>query len=91
MAPKERQTIDLNTLDLRELAGLKQDLEGQVESLARSAMVLQQTAGEFGKAGQAIEILSEQKDGELFFAQSATISCTTRTRSMAQYTCGNTV
>lgn len=63
MPPKGGQAIDLNTLDPRELAGLRSDLDAQIESLTRSAIVLQKTAAEFGKAGQAVELLKDQKEG----------------------------
>lgn len=74
MPPKSGTPIDLNTLDPRELAGLKEDLQNQVESLTRSALVLQKTAGEFGKAGQAVETLKDQKEGSPPCPQSWTLS-----------------
>lgn len=64
MAPKESQTIDLNTLDRNELASLRENLDADVQNLTQSALALQRAAGEFGKSGQAIERLADQEEGK---------------------------
>ena len=65
MPPREARTIDLSTLDPRELADLRDNVEADVQNLTQSAVALQRAAGEFGKSGQAIEKLAEQKEGKL--------------------------
>ena len=66
MPPREARTIDLGTLDPRELADLRDNVEADVQNLTQSAVALQRAAGEFGKSGQAIEKLAEQKEGKLW-------------------------
>ena len=63
MAPKKENVIDLSTLDVRELAALQEQLDGEVQSLTQSAVTLQRAAGGFGKSGRAIEQLAQQKEG----------------------------
>ncbi len=63
MAPKERQTLDLNTLDAEQLQSIREQLEEEIQSFARSSVALQKAAGEFGNSGRAIETLSEQTEG----------------------------
>ena len=65
MPPREARTIDLGTLDPRELADLRDNVEADVQNLTQSAVALQRAAGEFGKSGQAIERLAEQKEGKM--------------------------
>lgn len=64
MPPNEGQPIDLGTLDVRELTGLQENLQADVQNLTQSAIALQRAAGDFGKSGQAIERLAEQKEGK---------------------------
>ncbi|CAL8462814.1 g2347 [Coccomyxa elongata] len=64
MPPKERQAIDLNTLDAQQLSSIREQLEEEVQSFVRSSVALQKAAGEFGSSGRAIESLSEQKEGQ---------------------------
>lgn len=64
MPPKERQAIDLNTLDAQQLGSIREQLEEEVQSFVRSSVALQKAAGEFGSSGRAIESLSEQKEGK---------------------------
>jgi hypothetical protein len=63
MASKKENTIDLSTLDARELSSLREQMDAEVQSLTQSAVALQRAAGDFGKSGRAIEKLAEQKEG----------------------------
>jgi hypothetical protein len=63
MPPKERQTIDLNTLSAEQLDTIREQLEEEIQSFIRSSVALQKAAGEFGSSGRAIENLAEQKEG----------------------------
>lgn len=63
MPPKERQAIDLNTLDAQQLSSIREQLEEEIQSFVRSSVTLQKAAGEFGSSGRAVEALSEQKEG----------------------------
>jgi hypothetical protein len=63
MPPKERQVIDLNTLDAQQLSSIREQLEEEIQSFVRSSVALQKAAGEFGSSGRAVEALSEQKEG----------------------------
>ena len=64
MSNQKQKTIDLSLLDAKELSGLREQLDAEVQSLTQSAIALQQAAGEFGKSGKAIETLAEQTEGE---------------------------
>ncbi|KAK9907732.1 hypothetical protein WJX75_008850 [Coccomyxa subellipsoidea] len=64
MPPKERQVIDLNTLDAQQLSSIREQLEEEIQSFVRSSVALQKAAGEFGSSGRAVEALSEQKEGQ---------------------------
>jgi len=63
MGSRKDKVIDLSTLDGRELAGLQEQLDAEVQNLTQSAMTLQRAAGGFGKSGRAIEQLAQQKEG----------------------------
>lgn len=63
MPPKERQLLDLNTLDADQLNSIRDQLEEDIQSFARSVVALQKAAGEFGNSGRAIETLAEQTEG----------------------------
>lgn len=76
MPPREKQMIDLNTLDPEQLNMLKEQFQEELNGLMRSTVALQKAAGEFGASGQAIEALQEQKEG-------AILKCNT-TRSAAK-------
>ena len=65
MPPKEKQMIDLNTLDPQQLSMLKKEFEEELNGLMRSTMALQKAAGEFGASGQAVEALQEHTEGKL--------------------------
>lgn len=71
MPPKERQAIDLSTLDAQQLSSIREQLEEEVQSFVRSSVALQKAAGEFGSSGRAIESLSEQKEGKKFTLDSS--------------------
>ena len=74
MAPKKENVIDLSTLDVRELAALQEQLDGEVQSLTQSAVTLQRAAGGFGKSGRAIEQLAQQKEGSQSHALGGTFN-----------------
>ena len=63
MPPKEKQVIDLNTLDPEQLSMLKEQFQEELNGLMRSTVALQKAAGEFGASGQAVEALQEQEEG----------------------------
>ena len=63
MPPKEKQVIDLNTLDPEQLSMLKEQFQEELNGLMRSTVALQKAAGEFGASGQAVEALHDQKEG----------------------------
>ena len=65
MPPKEKQVIDLNTLDPEQLSMLKEQFQEELNGLMRSTVALQKAAGEFGASGQAVEALQDQKEGML--------------------------
>ena len=65
MPPKEKQVIDLNTLDPEQLSMLKEQFQEELNGLMRSTVALQKAAGEFGASGQAVEALQDQKEGGL--------------------------
>ena len=64
MSSTQGKTIDLSLLDAKELASLREQLDGEVQSLTQSALTLQRAAGEFGKSGKAVETLAEQEEGQ---------------------------
>lgn len=64
MSGRQGKTVDLSLLDPKELASLREQLDGEVQSLTQSAVALQRAAGEFGKSGKAIETLSQQEEGQ---------------------------
>ena len=61
MPPKP---IDISNLDLRQLQSIHDQMESELNQLAQSSVALQKVAGEYGSTGQALEQLSEQKEGE---------------------------
>ena len=65
MSSRQGKTIDLSLLDAKELASLREQLDGEIQSLTQSAITLQRAAGEFGKSGKAIETLAQQEEGDL--------------------------
>jgi prefoldin alpha subunit len=56
--------VDLSQLNIKELQGLHQRLSTEVANLTSSAVALQETAARFATAGQSIEYLQEQKQGQ---------------------------
>ena len=60
MPPKQ---VDINTFEPRQLQGLQENLENEINNLAQSSMALQKAAGEYGNSGRALEQLAEQKEG----------------------------
>ena len=64
MAANKGTAIDLSALDARELAGLQEQLDAEVQSLTQSAVTLQRAAASFGKSGRAVEQLAQQQEGE---------------------------
>jgi len=64
MAANKGTAIDLSALDARELAGLQEQLDAEVQSLTQSAVTLQRAAASFGKSGRAVEQLAQQQEGQ---------------------------
>lgn len=60
MPPKQ---VDITTFEPRQLQGLQENLENEINNLAQSSMALQKAAGEYGNSGRALEQLAEQKEG----------------------------
>ena len=75
MAGRQGKPIDLSLLDPKELSSLREQLDGEVQSLTQSAVALQRAAGEFGKSGKAIETLAEQEEGPSLLS----VHCSTKT------------
>lgn len=55
--------IQLDSLALEELEGLREQLQQEVNALVQNAMVLQQTAAKFAGSGKAVEQLKTQQQG----------------------------
>lgn len=63
MPPKQ---VDISTFEPRQLQGVQESLENEINNLAQSSMALQKAAGEYGNSGRALEQLAEQKEGVLY-------------------------
>ena len=59
----EKQQVELTQLDVRDLGLIKEQIEGEVQSLTQSAVALQKAAAEFGKSGRSIEQLASREEG----------------------------
>jgi hypothetical protein len=59
-----QQRVDITKLGLSELQDLQEQLTNEVNTFMQNIVALQQTAGRFATAGQSIEYLSEQKQGQ---------------------------
>lgn len=62
MAQQPKQ-VRIDQLPPQQLAGLKQQLEEELQGLQQSAVTLQNVASEFHQSGEAIQHLAEQKVG----------------------------
>ena len=59
-----RQQVDITQLSLPELQDLQQQLSTEVGNFVNNMVTLQQTAAKFAAAGQSVEHLKEQKQGQ---------------------------
>ena len=57
------QPVALDSLSPQELVEVSKQLETDINGLVQNAVALQQTAGKFAAAGQAVEFLQDQKQG----------------------------
>lgn len=60
MPPKQ---VDISALEPRQLQGIQESLQNEINNLANSSMALQKAAGEYGNSGRALEQLAEQQTG----------------------------
>ncbi|KAK2078153.1 hypothetical protein QBZ16_004021 [Prototheca wickerhamii] len=58
------QPVALDSLSPQELVEVSKQLETEINGLVQHAVALQQTAGKFAAAGQAVEFLQDQKQGQ---------------------------
>lgn len=58
------EPVQLGSLGVQELAEVRQQIQQEVQSLAENHITLQDTAAKFAAAGQSIEYLQEQQQGE---------------------------
>ncbi|PSC75447.1 prefoldin subunit 5 [Micractinium conductrix] len=58
------EQVPLSSLSAEQLLDLRQSLEQEVQTMAQSGLTLQSTAAKFGAAGQAVEYLQDQKQGQ---------------------------
>lgn len=58
------QQLDITQLSAPDLQELHQQLTNEVNSFASNMVALQQTAGRFASAGQTVESLHQQKQGQ---------------------------
>lgn len=58
------EQVPLSSLSAQQLLEVRQNLEQEVQSMAQNGLTLQSTAAKFGAAGQAVEYLQDQKQGE---------------------------
>lgn len=56
--------VPISALSIQQLAEIRQNLEQEVNTFVQNAVTLQQTAGRFALAGQAVERLQEQRQGQ---------------------------
>lgn len=64
MAEGGPQSVPITALSIQQLAEVRQDLEKEVDSFVQNALALQQAAGRYAAAGQAVEKLQQQKQGQ---------------------------
>lgn len=72
MAQQPKQ-VRIDQLPPQQLAGLKQQLEEELQGLQQSAVTLQNVASEFHQSGEAIQHLAEQKVGAQHRSHSAAL------------------
>ncbi|GAB4818935.1 hypothetical protein N2152v2_005981 [Parachlorella kessleri] len=63
-ATGDMQRIPLDSLSAQELDSMRQQLEAEAQNLMQGLLALQQSAAKFAAAGQAVEYLHEQKQGQ---------------------------
>lgn len=59
-----RQQMDITQLSVPELQNLQQQLTSETNGFIQNMVALQQTATRFAAAGQSVEYLREQKQGQ---------------------------
>ncbi len=57
------KTIDISTLSPKQLNGLREQLEMDLNNYLQSSVALQRAAGDFHSSGLAIEELAQQEQG----------------------------
>lgn len=60
----ERQQVDISQLSVQQLQELYQQLSNEVDGFVNNMVALQQTATRFAAAGQSVEYLKDQKQGQ---------------------------
>ncbi|KAI3428698.1 hypothetical protein D9Q98_007522 [Chlorella vulgaris] len=58
------EPVALSALSPQELAEVRQSLQQELQTMSQNAVTLQSTAAKFGVAGQAVEYLQDQKQGQ---------------------------
>ncbi|KAI7845662.1 hypothetical protein COHA_000776 [Chlorella ohadii] len=58
------EPVSLSALSPQELVQVRQSLEQELQTMTQNAVTLQGTAGKFAAAGQAVEYLQDQKQGQ---------------------------
>ncbi|KAL4428154.1 hypothetical protein ABPG75_002243 [Micractinium tetrahymenae] len=58
------EQVPISSLSPQQLLDLRQSLEQEVQGMAQNGLTLQSTAAKFGAAGQAVEYLQDQKQGQ---------------------------
>lgn len=59
------EPVALGSLSPKELMEVRESLQQELQTMTQNAVTLQSTAAKFGAAGQAVEYLQEQKQGEM--------------------------
>lgn len=63
------EPVSLGALSPQELMEVRQSLETELRTMQQNGVTLQSTAGKFAAAGQAVEYLQDQKQGEIGLLQ----------------------
>ncbi len=65
------EPVALGSLGPQELMEVRQSLEGELRTMQQNGVTLQSTAAKFATAGQAVEFLQDQKQGEEALSRTA--------------------
>lgn len=63
MPPSNNEPVPITSLDPRQLQGLKERLESDLNLLGANNVQLQKAAGAFSSSNRAIETLAKSKEG----------------------------